>query len=53
MGAEPIEPIIKPKIHAVIPLIKFSPVKAPTIRRARIISKNCSPNPKAIIIGMA
>ena len=52
MGAVPIEPRIRPKKQAVIPLTKFS-VKAPTINNANKIRRNCSPKPKVIIIGTA
>ena len=53
IGAVPIDPIINPKKQEAIPLNKLSPVRAPTINKARTTKRNCSPNPKAIIIGMA
>ena len=53
MGALPTDPSTNPNKQAVIPLMKFSPVSAPTIKSARITNRNCSPNPNVIIIGMA
>ena len=53
IGAVPIDPIINPKKHAVMPLMKLSPARAPTMRSAKIIRRNCSPKPKDMIIGIA
>ena len=53
IGAVPMVPIIKPRKQDVSPLIKLSPVSAPTIKSAKTTNRNCSPKPNAIIIGMA